>query len=159
MKIRYRVTGCRRLRCSSPTARSRKCCCPASAKRTSPRFRASSRRARSGSSIWADFETADGIDGTPDGGVIFAQEQTDTIRKLDASGKEYTLIAQTRGAGSMSLDAQGRLYAVERTCTEPLNTYLRGLQRAAADRAVLARAAHASRRASRTARRSAGSTT
>ncbi len=76
--------------------------------------------------IWADFETADGINGTPDGGVIFAQEQTDTIRKLDASGKEYTLIAQTRGAGSISLDAQGRLYAVERTCTEPLNTYLPG---------------------------------
>ena len=76
--------------------------------------------------IWADFETADGINGTPDGGVIFAQEQTDTIRKLDASGKEYTLIAQTRGAGSISLDAQGRLYGVERTCTEPLNTYLPG---------------------------------
>ena len=38
--------------------------------------------------VWADFETADGIGGTPDGGVIFAQEQTDTIRKLDADGKE-----------------------------------------------------------------------
>jgi gluconolactonase len=76
--------------------------------------------------IWADFETADGIVGTPDGGVIFAQEQTDTIRKLDASGKEYTLVAQTRGAGSVSLDAQGRLFAVERTCTEPLNTFLPG---------------------------------
>jgi gluconolactonase len=76
--------------------------------------------------IWADFETADGIVGTPDGGVIFAQEQTDTIRKLDASGKEFTLVAQTRGAGSISLDAQGRLFAVERTCTEPLNTYLPG---------------------------------
>lgn len=76
--------------------------------------------------VWADFETADGINGTPDGGVIFAQEQTDTIRKLDGSGKEYTLIAQTRGAGSISLDAQGRLYGVERTCTEPLNTYLPG---------------------------------
>jgi gluconolactonase len=76
--------------------------------------------------IWADFETADGINGTPDGGVIFAQEQTDTIRKLDASGKEFTLVAQTRGAGSISLDAQGRLYGVERTCTEPLNTHLPG---------------------------------
>jgi hypothetical protein len=30
--------------------------------------------------IWADFETADGIVGTADGGVLFAQEQTDTIR-------------------------------------------------------------------------------
>ena len=76
--------------------------------------------------VWADFETADGINGTPDGGVIFAQEQTDTIRKLDAAGKEFTIVPDTRGAGSVSLDAQGRLYAVERTCTEPLNSQLPG---------------------------------
>jgi gluconolactonase len=76
--------------------------------------------------VWADFETADGINGTPDGGVIFAQEQTDTIRKLGVDGKEYTVVPDTRGAGSVSLDAQGRLYAVERTCTEPLNTHLAG---------------------------------
>lgn len=76
--------------------------------------------------VWADFETADGINGTPDGGVIFAQEQTDTIRKLAADGKEYTVLAQTRGVGSVSLDAQGRLYAVERACTEPLNPQLPG---------------------------------
>jgi len=37
--------------------------------------------------IWAGFETADGIVGTPDGGVIFAQEQTDTIQKINAAGK------------------------------------------------------------------------
>ncbi len=76
--------------------------------------------------IWADFETADGIVGTADGGVLFAQEQTDTIRKLDVNGKEYTYIDATRGAGSISLDAQGRLFAVERTCTEPLNAHLAG---------------------------------
>jgi gluconolactonase len=76
--------------------------------------------------VWADFKTADGINGTPDGGVIFAQEQSDTIRKLDASGKEWTIVPDTRGAGSVSLDAQGRLYAVERTCTEPLNPQLPG---------------------------------
>jgi gluconolactonase len=76
--------------------------------------------------VWADFETADGINGTPDGGVIFAQEQTDTIRKLDAMGKEWTIVPDTRGAGSVSLDAQGRLYGVERTCTEPLNAQLPG---------------------------------
>jgi gluconolactonase len=76
--------------------------------------------------IWADFETADGIIGTADGGVLFAQEQTDTIRKLDVNGKESTFIAATRGAGSISLDAQGRLFAVERTCTEPLNSFLPG---------------------------------
>ena len=76
--------------------------------------------------VWADFETADGIVGTADGGVIFAQEQTDTIRKLAPDGKEYTVLAQTRGVGSVSLDAQGRLYGVERACTEPLNTFLPG---------------------------------
>ena len=68
--------------------------------------------------VWADFETADGIVGTPDGGVIFAQEQTDTIRKLDAAGKEYVYVTETRGAGAVSLDAQGRLFAVQRTCTD-----------------------------------------
>jgi gluconolactonase len=76
--------------------------------------------------VWADFKTADGIVGTPDGGVLFAQEQTDTIRKLAPDGKEYVVIPDTRGAGSISLDAQGRLYAAERTCTEPLNRDLGG---------------------------------
>jgi gluconolactonase len=76
--------------------------------------------------VWADFATADGVIGTGDGGILFAQEQTDTIRKLGPNGKEYTVVPQTRGAGSISLDAQGRLYAAERTCTEPLNTFLPG---------------------------------
>jgi len=76
--------------------------------------------------VWADFYTADGINGTPDGGVMFAQEQTDTIKKLSPDGKEYTVIPDTRGAGSVSLDAGGRLFGVERTCTEPLNAHLAG---------------------------------
>jgi gluconolactonase len=68
--------------------------------------------------VWADFETADGIVGTADGGVLFAQEQTDTVRRLDAAGKEYVYVTETRGAGSISLDAQGRLFAAQRTCTD-----------------------------------------
>jgi gluconolactonase len=76
--------------------------------------------------VWADFETADGIVGTSDGGVLFAQEQTDTVRKLAADGTEHTVLAGTRGVGSVSLDAQGRLYGVERACTEPLNALLPG---------------------------------
>jgi gluconolactonase len=75
--------------------------------------------------VWADFEAADGIVGTADGGVLFAQEQTDTVRKLDASGAERIFI-RAYGVGSVSLDAQGRLFAVERTCTEPLNSELAG---------------------------------
>jgi gluconolactonase len=76
--------------------------------------------------VWADFVTADGIVGTPDGGVLFAQEQTDKIIKLDSNHKQYTYIENTNGAGAVSLDTQGRLYAVQRACTEPLNAELPG---------------------------------
>src|SRR3546814_17441947 len=31
---------------------------------------------------WAGFKTADGMTGTPDGGLLFAQEQSNSIRKL-----------------------------------------------------------------------------
>ena len=57
--------------------------------------------------VWADFKTADGIVGTPDGAVIFAQEQSDSVKKLDASGKEWTLIPFSHGIGSVSLDSEG----------------------------------------------------
>ena len=69
--------------------------------------------------IWAGFETADGIVGTPDGGVIFAQEQTDTIQKINAAGKRSVFATDTHGAGAVSMDAQGRIFAVMRTCTDP----------------------------------------
>jgi len=76
--------------------------------------------------VWADFKTADGIGGTPDGGVIFAQEQSDSVKRLDPSNKEWTLIPFSHGIGSVSLDNQGRLFGVEHTCTEPLNSELPG---------------------------------
>jgi gluconolactonase len=69
--------------------------------------------------VWADFKTADGIVGTPDGGLLFAQEQGDTIRKLDANNHEYVYMTDAHGPGALSLDTQGRLYAVQRTCTDP----------------------------------------
>lgn len=69
--------------------------------------------------VWADFETADGMVGTADGGVLFAQEQTDTIRKLDMNGKEYIWLEDANGPGSVSIDAQGRVFSVQRTCTDP----------------------------------------
>jgi gluconolactonase len=76
--------------------------------------------------VWADFVTADGIVGTPDGGVMFAQEQTDKIIKLDANHKQYTFVEDTNGAGSISIDNEGRIWAVQRACTEPLNVELPG---------------------------------
>ena len=74
--------------------------------------------------VWADFYTADGITGTPDGGLMFAQEQTDTIKKLDTNFDEHVYLSNVYGAGSVSVDASGRVFAVERTCTEPLNPEL-----------------------------------
>ncbi len=69
--------------------------------------------------VWADVKTADGLVGTPDGGVLFAQEQSDTIRKLDASNHETVYLWDTHGAGAVSVDPQGHLYAAQRTCTDP----------------------------------------
>jgi len=69
--------------------------------------------------VWAGFDTADGIVGTPDGGLLFAQEQTDTIRKLDVTGREFVYLTDTHGAGAVSLDARGRLFVVQRACTDP----------------------------------------
>jgi gluconolactonase len=68
--------------------------------------------------IWADFETADGIVGTPDGGVLFAQEQTNTIIKLDANDEPHVFLADTNGTGAVSVDNAGRVFGVQRTCTD-----------------------------------------
>ena len=68
---------------------------------------------------WAGLMTADGIAGTDDGGLLFAQEQSNSIRKLGADAKEYVYLSGLAGPGAVSIDAQGRLFTVERTCTDP----------------------------------------
>ena len=78
--------------------------------------------------IWAGFQTADGIVGTSDGGILFAQEQSDSIRKLDVNGKEFIYLTDTHGAGAVSLDAQGRLFAVQRTCTDSARPFYQSCQ-------------------------------
>jgi len=69
--------------------------------------------------VWQGFDNADGIVGTPDGGVLFAQEQPSRVRKLDADGRTSTFLENTHGSGALAIDAQGRILAVERTCTDP----------------------------------------
>ena len=76
--------------------------------------------------LGADFVSADGITATTDGGVLFAQEQTDKIIKLNTDGQQFTYLENTNGAGSISIDTQGRLFSVQRTCTEPFNDELAG---------------------------------
>jgi len=73
--------------------------------------------------VWSDTASADGIVGDATG-VYFAQEQTDRVVFLDNEHREYTLVENAYGVGSVSLDSSGRLFAAERTCTEPLNPEL-----------------------------------
>ena len=68
---------------------------------------------------WQGTDNADGIVGTSDGGLLFAQEQPGRISKLDVMDRVSVFLSGTRGVGSLSIDARGRVVGVERTCTDP----------------------------------------
>jgi gluconolactonase len=68
---------------------------------------------------WSGPMTADGMSGDSDGALLFAQEQSNSIRKLWPDGKEWVHTPYIHGAGAISFDSVGRLFAVERTCTDP----------------------------------------
>jgi gluconolactonase len=69
--------------------------------------------------VWQGTDNADGLVGTADGGVLFAQEQPSRVRKIDIDGRTSIALEQTHGAGALAIDAQGRIVAVERACTDP----------------------------------------
>jgi gluconolactonase len=68
---------------------------------------------------WQGLDNADGIVGTDDGGLLFAQEQPSRVSRLDRADRMSVLLTDTHGAGALSLDAAGRIVAVQRTCTDP----------------------------------------
>jgi gluconolactonase len=68
---------------------------------------------------WQGTDNADGIVGTSDGGLLFAQEQPSRISKLDRDDRVSVFLHDTHGAGAVAIDAKGRVLAVERTCTDP----------------------------------------
>lgn len=68
---------------------------------------------------WSGTDNADGIVGTPDGGLLFAQEQPNRVSKLDRNDTVSVAAENTHGAGSVALDAMGRILVVQRTCTDP----------------------------------------
>jgi gluconolactonase len=68
---------------------------------------------------WQGTDNADGIVGTADGGLLFAQEQPSQVSKLDVDDRVSVFLRDTHGAGALSIDAAGRVIAVERTCTDP----------------------------------------
>jgi gluconolactonase len=69
--------------------------------------------------VWQGTDNADGLVGTPDGSVLFAQEQPRRVSKIAANGARSIVVEGTKGAGSLAVDARGRILAVERTCTDP----------------------------------------
>src|SRR5262249_25186 len=69
--------------------------------------------------VWQGTDNADGIVGTSDGGLLFAQEQPSTVRKLEANDQNKVYIRNTRGTGALAIDTQSKIIAVQRTCTDP----------------------------------------
>ena len=69
--------------------------------------------------VWQGTDNADGLVGTDDGGLLFAQEQPNQISKVDRDGRLSVFLRDTHGTGAISVDARGRIIAVERTCTDP----------------------------------------
>lgn len=66
--------------------------------------------------IWqAAGNSADGILPDKDGSVLVAQEDYDTVLKIDENGKASVTVANAKGIGSLSMDRQGRLYGAHRT--------------------------------------------
>ena len=68
---------------------------------------------------WQGTDNADGLVGTADGGLLFAQEQPRRISKLDGMDRVSVALSNTHGVGSIGIDSNGRIIAVERTCTDP----------------------------------------
>lgn len=69
--------------------------------------------------VWQGTDNADGIIGTADGGLLFAQEQPSRVSKLDRNDKVSIFLENTHGTGALAIDSQNRILGVERTCTDP----------------------------------------
>jgi gluconolactonase len=68
---------------------------------------------------WQGTDNADGLVGAADGSVLFAQEQSRRISKLDGNDRMSVAVNDTHGVGSLAIDAKGQIVAIERTCTDP----------------------------------------
>ena len=69
--------------------------------------------------FWAGPMIVDGMTAAQDGAVLFAQEQSNSIIKVWPDGKWWVQWPFVAGAGSVSIDAQGRTFAADRSCTDP----------------------------------------
>ena len=68
---------------------------------------------------WQGTNNADGLVGTVDGALLFAQEQPSQVSRLDPDDRVSVVLTDTHGTGALAIDSSGRILAVERTCTDP----------------------------------------
>jgi gluconolactonase len=68
---------------------------------------------------WSGPMIVDGMTAAADGGLLFAQEQSNSIIKVWPDGKWWVQWPFVAGAGSVSIDGQGRTFAADRSCTDP----------------------------------------
>jgi gluconolactonase len=69
--------------------------------------------------VWQGPDNADGLVGTKDGGLLFAQEQPSTVGRLDPNDTFSIVARDTHGTGALGIDHQDRLVGAERTCSDP----------------------------------------
>jgi gluconolactonase len=69
--------------------------------------------------VWQGTGNADGLVGSADGGLLFAQEQPSRISKLDKNDSVSVFLSDTHGTGALAVDARGRILGAQRTCTDP----------------------------------------
>ena len=69
--------------------------------------------------VWQGPDNSDGLVGTKDGGLLFAQEQPSTVGRLDANDRFSIVVRDTRGTGALGIDYKERLVGAERTCSDP----------------------------------------
>lgn len=69
--------------------------------------------------LWSGPMIVDGMTADADGNVLFAQEQSNSIVKVWPDGKWWVQWPFVAGAGSVSIDSQGRTFAADRSCTDP----------------------------------------
>ena len=66
-------------------------------------------------SLWQQMgDNGDGIVGSPDGGLLIAQNDSSDVLKLDQQGHTSVAYTDTNTGGSLSMNSRGELFIVER---------------------------------------------
>ena len=70
--------------------------------------------------VYASVDLQDGIVGAPDGSILIAQQDSDTVRKIDTNGSQTLYATNTHGAGALGMGGDGRLWAVQRAADKAI---------------------------------------